>query len=54
MTNKEIITALQSVLSVMDKRLSISGIENMNAIADCARVLNAVCVELRKEEAEAS
>ena len=53
MTNKEIMTALQSVLSVMDKRLSISGIDNINAISDCAKVLNAVCMELRKEEVDA-
>ena len=52
MENKEIITAADSVLSIMDKRLNIKGVDNMAAITDCAKVLLAVSNQLKKEEAE--
>lgn len=53
MTNTEIITALQSVNSMLDKRLSVTGMNNMLAILECSQILNKLCAELQKE-AEAS
>lgn len=52
MENKEIITAIDSVLSIMDNRIYVKGVDNMAAITDCAKVLLAVSNQLKKEEAE--